>query len=356
MRMTVSTLRRPAAMALATSVILAVAATSAGASVPVDLRVASNDAGNLADVRQYVPGRTTVKTFDGPDCFSAANHSSGQSYTLSSPTMLGAIWEASQAEPALQPVRLSDANYADFGSFGVCQVNAKTPPGFFYLKANHQSLQVGANLFTVQGGEELVVYRTPDDFTTDEELDLSAPVRTAPGVPVNVNVRSYTSPFSGTGATVQPREAATVLGADSPATTDSVGNATVSFAVAGVHSLTAVGDYNDIPSRTLAVCVSAQPEQACPAERGREILGSDEPEGIKGTDGGDVIRPRGGKDGIKAGAGGDLVVANGGGRDRIFCGGGKDAVVRDRKDRVSKSCEKVRGGKKKHKKKGKRKK
>jgi hypothetical protein len=61
-----------------------------------------------------------------------------------------------------------------------------------------------------------------------------------------------------------------------------------------------------------------------------------------------VIRPRGGKDGVKAGAGADLIVVNGGGRDRVFCGGGKDTVVADRKDRVAKSCEKVRRhGKKK---------
>ena len=202
MRMTVST--RAAAIALATSLTLAASAASAGASVPVDLRVASNDAGNLADVRQYVPGTTTVKTFAGPDCFSAADHSSGQSHTLSSPTMLGAILEAAQVEQGLQPVRISDADFGEFGSFGVCQVNAKTPPGFFYLKANHQALQVGANLFVVQGGEDLLVYRTPDDFTADEELDLSAPVRVAPGAPVVVNVRAYTDPFSSTGATWPP--------------------------------------------------------------------------------------------------------------------------------------------------------
>ena len=135
---------RAAALALATGATLAAVATGAGASVPVDLRLVSNDGGNLADVRQYVPGTTTVKTYDGPDCFSAVNHSSGQSYALSSPTMLGAISEAAQSESALQPLRLSDANYADFGSFGVCQINAKTPPGFFFLKANHQALEVGA--------------------------------------------------------------------------------------------------------------------------------------------------------------------------------------------------------------------
>jgi hypothetical protein len=325
--------------------LFAVFAQAATASVPVDLRVASDDGGNLAEVRQYVPSTTTVKTFSGPDCLSSAKVSSGQSYTQGTPTMLGAIWEASQVEPSLQPVRLSDAYYADFGALGVCQINAKTPPGYFYLKANHQSLVVGADLFTVQGGEQLLAYRTPADFTADEELDLTAPVRTAPGS-VPVNVRSYTS-------TVAPHPGATVLGGDAPAQTDVAGNATVNLSAPGVYRLTALGDYNDIPSPGLTVCVSTQPDRSCPAERGLEILGSDEAEGIKGTDGDDVIRPRAGTDGIKAGAGNDVIVANGGGRDRVFCGGGKDAVVRDRKDRVSKSCELVRGhGKsKKHKKK-----
>jgi hypothetical protein len=337
MRITVST------AALASLISLALLGVgSARASVPVDLRVASNDGGNLADVIQYVPNTTTIKTYDGPDCFSAANHSSGQSYKQSSPNMLGAIWEAAQVEPALQPVRISDANYADFGSLGVCQINTGTPPGFFFLKANHQALQVGADQFPLQGGENLLAYRTPDDFTADEELDLTAPVRTAPGLPVIVNVRAYTT-------TVASRPGATVLGAGSPVQTDVNGNATVSFPAPGTYQLTAAGDYNDIPSPTLSVCVAAQPDRDCPAERGREILGSDEAEGIKGTDGNDLIRPRGGNDGVKAGGGNDQIIANGGGRDRIFCGGGTDIVVRDAKDRVSKSCEKVRTrGKKKH--------
>jgi hypothetical protein len=339
MRMTVSIAAATSLIALAT-----LDAATASASVPVDLRVASNDGGNLADVRQFVPSTTTVKTYAGDDCFDPTpplKQSSGKSYTLQTPTMLGAIWEASQVEPALQPVRLSDADYASFGALSVCQINAKTPPGFFFLKANHQALSVGADLFTVQGGEDLLAYRTPDDFSADEELDLTAPVRTGPGVPVVVNVRSYTD-------TVTPRAGATVLGAGAPVQTSADGNAVVNFAATGTYELTAAGDYNDIPSRTLSVCVAAQPERSCPAERGREILGSDEPEGIKGTDGNDTIRPRGGNDGVKAGAGADRIIANGGGRDRIFCGGGKDVVIADRKDRISKSCEVVRvHGKKK---------
>jgi Ca2+-binding RTX toxin-like protein len=340
--------------ALASLIALAaVGPAGASASVPVDLRVASSDAGNLANVIQYVPGSTTVKTSSGPDCFNPAKQSSGKSYTLGGPTMLGAIWEAAQVEPALQPVRLSDADYASFGALGVCQINAKTPPGFFFLKANHQALQVGADLFGVQGGEQLLAYRTPDDFSTDEELDLSAPVRVATGAPVTVNVRSYTSSFSSGGATVQPRLGATVGGAGAPVTTDAAGNATVTFPAPGTYQLTATGDYDDVPSPTLSVCVAAQPERECPAERGREILGSDDAEGIKGTDGNDKIRPRGGNDGVKSGAGDDMIIVNGGGRDRVFCGGGKDAVTRDKKDKVSKSCEVINGKKAKKHKKGK---
>jgi hypothetical protein len=328
-----------------------VPAASALASVPVDLRVASNDAGNLADMRVYVPTTTTVKTTSGPDCFSSSKQSSGRSYALTSPTMLSAIWEAAQAEPALQPVGLSDADYASFGALTVCQINAKTPPGFFYLKANHQSLQVGADLFNVHSGDQLIAYRTPADFSTDEELELAAPVRAPVGQPVSVNVRSYTSPFSNSGPTVQQRPGATVTGDGAPATTDGNGNATLVFPAPGTYLLTAVGDYNDIPSAAVSVCAAVQPERECPAERGQDILGSDEGESIKGTDGNDVIKPRGGRDGIKAGAGNDLINVKGGGRDRVFCGGGTDTVVRSKGDRVSKSCEIVRGVKVKKKRK-----
>lgn len=320
-------------------------AGSAAASVPVDLRVVASDAGNIADVRQYVPTTTTVKTFAGDDCFDQTppiKQSSGASYPIASPTMLSAIWEASQVVPALQPVRLSDADYASFGALGVCQINSKAPPGFFLLKANNQALTVGADLFPVNPGDELVAYRTPEDFSSDEELELAAPARIAPGVAFNVNVRAYTTMLA-------PKVGAVVTGGDGAATTDTAGNATVSFANPGRYTLVATGDYNDIPSRSLQVCVAPEPATACPAERGREIIGSDEAEGIKGTDGDDVIRARGGNDKVKAGGGADRIVVKGGGRDFVSCGGGKDVVRRDRRDRLAKSCESPRSKAKKDK-------
>ncbi len=312
----------------------------------MDLRVASDVEGNLADVRQYVPETTTIKTYAGDDCFDPTppiKQSSGASYPQSTPTMLSAIVEASEVVPTLQPVRISDADYQSFNALSVCQINVKTPPGFFFLKSNHQGLTVGSDLFTVVGGEDLIAYRTPPDFTADEELELTAPTRTAPGVPVTVTVRSYTG-------TIQPRAGATVSGGTTPAVTDASGRATVAFATPGQYTLVAKGDYNDIPSQSLSVCVATDPTTACPSERGRQILGSDDAEGIKGTDGPDLIRPRGGNDKVKARGGADRIVSKGGGADFVNCGGGKDVVKRDGKDRLAKNCE--TGGKKKKRKKG----
>ena len=84
MRITVSIAALMSLIALA-----AFGAASAAASVPVDLRVASSDGGNLADVIQYVPTSTTVKTSSGPDCFNTSKQSSGKSYTFGQPTHAG---------------------------------------------------------------------------------------------------------------------------------------------------------------------------------------------------------------------------------------------------------------------------
>jgi hypothetical protein len=316
----------------------AISGSAFAASVPVDLRVVSNDVGNLEDLRQYVPETTTVKTFAGDDCFDPTppiKQSSGKSYTQSSPTMLGAISEAAQVKRSLQPFRISDADYASFASLSICQISAPSPPGFFFLKANHSGLTVGADRFTLRGSEELIAYRTPADFSADEELELIAPVRAAPGVPVGVNVRAYSG-------TLGPRAGAIVLGGATPVLSDGQGNATVSFPEPGEYRLVALGDYDDIPSAVLTVCVDPEFESECADARGREILGSDERDGIKGTDGDDVIRPRGGRDRVKSRDGDDRIISKGGGSDRINCGGGKDVVKRDAKDRVARNCEKVK--------------
>ncbi|HKB35538.1 MAG TPA: hypothetical protein VKD72_03735, partial [Gemmataceae bacterium] len=233
----------------------------ATASVPVDLRVVTNEGANLADVIQYVPQTETVRTYNGPDCFNSSKQSSGRSYAQASPNMLSAIWEASQAQPTLDPVRLSDADYANFGALAVCQINAKSEPGFAYfnLRANHNAIPVGADLFSLRGGEDLVAYRTPSDGTIGAELDLGAPIRTTPGSVV-VNVRAYNATFGDPNlGAVEFRPGIVVAGGDAPAVTDKNGNAVVTLSNAGTYQLVATGGYNDIPSPVMSVCVQPLP-------------------------------------------------------------------------------------------------
>ena len=321
-------------------------AQAATASVPVDLRVVSNEAGNLVDIRQYVPltrlgqdlrGRRLLR-HDGPDQAVERHHvpagvaDDARGARRGIPVQDGA--------PAVQGVRRRllelrcserlPGRRQDAAGVLLPEGQPPGPPG-------------GSRPLHGQPGEDLLAYRTPDDFTADEELELTAPTRTAPGVPITVNVRAYTD-------TLGPREGATVLGGDAPALTNAGGNASVSFAAPGRYTLFAGGSYNDIPSAPLSVCVAPDPLTACPAERGREILGSDEPEGIRGTDGEDLIRPRAGDDVVKAREGNDRIISQGGGKDVVNCGSGKDQVTRDGRDRVAKNCEKVLGKKLKRKK------
>jgi len=88
----------------------------------------------------------------------------------------------------------------------------------------------------------------------------------------------------------------------------------------------------DIPSKSLKVCVSADPGE-CPARRGERVFGTSERDKIKGTAGSDKIRSRGGDDRV------DL---RKGGADRVRCGAGEDKVLvkrEDRDDRISRNCE-----------------
>jgi Ca2+-binding RTX toxin-like protein len=311
-------------------------ATSAAASVPVDIHVVTNDGAQLASLRQYAPSAAKVRTYAGDDCIDPtppAKQSSGQTYTQSAPNMLSAVDEASDATPSLQPFRISDADYATFGSLTVCSIGAGTPPGFWFLKTDHVANSTGADQTFIKPGDQLTFYRTPSDFTADEELSVDAPPRTTPGSPITAQVRSY----AGDGAAA-PGAGATVTGGDAPASVDAAGNATVTFATEGVHTLVASKDYNDVPSQALTVCV-ARDLSTCPPLRGLQIIGSHEADVIDGTAGADTIKARGGKDKVRALDGDDRIDVRGGGKDRVNCGAGDDRVKLGKGDKARKSCE-----------------
>ncbi len=355
MRITVSIAALASLIALA-----AFGSASAGASVPVDIHVVTDGGAQLANLRQYAPSAATVKTYAGDDCIDPTpppKQSSGQTYTQSAPNMLSAAQEAADATSSMQPFRISDADYASFGALTICNIGAPTPPGFWFLKMDHIGNTAGADQTFIKPGDQLVFYRSPSDFSADEELSIDAPARTTPGTPIAVHIGSY----AGDG-TLGPGSGAVVSGGDAPVAADAAGNATVTFSSEGVHTLAATKDYNDAPSPTLTVCV-ARVLSGCTAARGQLIVGSHEPDDILGTYGDDVIKARAGNDRIRALAGKDIVDVRGGGVDRVNCGGGVDLVKGDKRDKFAKNCERrIRNGKKqkhhkhhKHKGKGKRK-
>ena len=350
MRFTALKATRNAGIALALSTMLLAATSTASAGVPVDIRVVTNDPAELANVRLYAPSDAKVRTYSGDDCFDPTppfKQSSGKVYPQSTPNMLSAVDEASDAKPSLQPFRVSDADYATFGALSVCTIGAGTPPGFFFLKANHVALTTGADQTPIHAGDQLLFYRTPSDFSADEELSMEAPARTSPGVPITVQVSS----IQGDGTSI-PASGATVTGGDAPVSVSANGTAVVTFAAEGVHSLLATKDYNDIPSAAVSVCV-AKDLVTCPPARGMEILGSHEPDTIVGTAGPDIIKARAGTDGVRALAGDDRINVVSGDKDRVNCGGGFDVVKAGKGDKIAKNCEKAR---RKGKKKGKSKK
>jgi hypothetical protein len=327
-----------ALFAIAATLLLASASEAVAQTVPSDLRVVASDGQELADVRQHV-GKTVVPTSPDADCFGPGNRGSGNKVTQVGPDALSVVVEASAAKDRLRPLLLTDAFLDDGFGLGVCAIGGLVPPpsGFWYLKVNHKNPNLGGSLVTVGPGTETLWYLAPT-FPPGAELVLNAPARTAPGVPVRVEVLAYSDD-----GTPSPAAGAVVEGGSAPATVDASGGATVSFPQPGVPVLRASRG-SDIPSQALGVCV-ADPVTQCPELRGREILGTDGSDNIVGTLGADQVRPRAGNDNIKSRAGGDLIVSRGGGADKVKCGGGKDVVEADKKDRIGKSCEKVKGGK-----------
>jgi hypothetical protein len=329
--------RRGGALLASAAILLFASASQAAAqTIPSDLRVVASDGQELADVRQYV-GKTVVPTSPEADCFGPGNRGSGNKVTQVGPDALSVVVEASATKDRLRPMLLTDAFLDDGFGLGICAIGGLEPPpsGFWYLKVNHKNPNLGGSLVTVGPGTETLWYLTPT-FPPGSELVLNAPARTAPGVPVRVEVLAYSDegvPSPATGAVIE--------GAGAPLTVDASGGANVTFAAPGMPVLRATRG-GDIPSQALPVCV-ASPVTQCPDVRGREILGTDGPENIVGTLGVDQVRPRAGNDNIKSRGGGDLVVSRGGGKDKVKCGGGKDVVRADKSDRIGKSCEKVKG-------------
>jgi hypothetical protein len=302
------------------------AAAAKSKTVGGDIRVVDAEGRTLAQQTQFTGSGLKVKSDKGADCFGDGTGGTGKRVEIPGFTALSQLADAGSSDRSVKPLSITD--HFDFG-LGLCGVGrAKSPQtGFWYLKVNHESSQVGGDQTPVKSGDDVLWYLI-DDFTspTPDELALSAPAAAKAGGDVPVKVVSYDD-----GGKRRPAAGVTVEGADRP--TDAKGKVTVP-ADEPMLELTATRE-GSIPSNTEFVCTQG------PAEC---------PDGYAATIGGSK-----GKDRIKVGPE-STTVYGGGGDDRITatkgrygdvikCGAGKDLVKvsKELKKRSGFSgCERVR--------------
>jgi hypothetical protein len=294
-------------------------APAALATKPADLRVQTT-AETLTQVRQY-SGTTRVPTDPDAECFGPGTGGSGNPLKLEGATALGVVKEASETDDDLRPLEISD--FFEFGP-AVCAIGGQSAPnGFWYLKVNHVGSQIGGT-HPLERGDGVLWFLDPDfSDPAPDELVLRAPARATAAEPFEVRVLAFDD--SGQRS---PAEGAVVPGGPP---TDADGRTMVTLGNDADLQATRTGD---IPSNVLRVCVALDSGE-CPPRHGLRILGSGRDDGINGSSGSDRIRARGGD---------DVVDARGGLVDSVGCGAGHDLAIVGSNDKVSATCERVRGG------------
>ena len=303
------TSRRRLASLLALAFALTVPA-NAGATIPVDLRVATHNGKTLADYVQYT-GPATVRTSHKARCFGKGNPSRDRRYHLKGANLLGALADAAHHDAALRPLLLTDAFIGQGFGLGVCGIGGDVAHGasFWYSAVDRMATSTGASLTKLHRGDDALWYLTSgSESGFPSQLVLHAPVRVRAHKPFSVRVTRATP--AGKSA---PASDVRVTGAQGR--TDSSGRTTEPGKATGTLRLKATGTGDDVSSAAVAVCVSGNISN-CPARRGKTIFGT---------------------------AGADRITTTAG-PDRVNCGGGRDVVVvrrKDRSDHIAKNCEKV---------------
>lgn len=307
----------PAALCAPALITAAIAASPSGAgaaSVPVDLRVLTVEGKVLADQRQYVSPSASLRADPRAECFGAGTGGSGRRLAVPGATALGVLGEASESDPDLRPVSVTDYDFG-FPGIGLCGIGSQRAGSdeFWFLKVNHRNPQISGDRARVGPGASVIWYLIPfskcspvPPYFCPPELVLRAPARAEPGVPFGVRVLRIDD-----AGRSRPATGVAVDGADLP--TDAEGETRA--VLTGSRRIRAVRP-GSIPSAPVPVCVGGSAE--CPAKRGRLVFGSRLADRIAGTPGDDEIRSR---------AGDDTVNVRGGGSDRVDCGPGADTVV-----------------------------
>jgi hypothetical protein len=295
---------------------------AAGASTTANLRVVNTAGTTLADQSQ-VTGDVTIRTDPGAKCFGGSG-GSGNNVNVAGPSALGIVKDASDSNPALRPLSVTDQ--FPFG-LGVCGIGGFTfnqgDTASWYVKVNHAGTTVGADQYILKAGDDVLWYLAPG-YPYPNELQLVAPTTAKSGVPITVTVYSYSD--SGVRS---PVAGALVTGADLP----TASNGTTAVQLTRSVTLQALHGA-DIPSnQEIVACVPSSQSACGPAEKvaRHRIIGTNGADHIKGSAGPDLVRARASRDHINT---------RGGLSDVVNCGRGVDKAIVDSTD-IARRCEKV---------------
>lgn len=171
---------------LGVAVICTMSAGTAAAAgkIPVNLRVVSYQGKTLFDGTVKTG---TAKIKPNSDCLGG---SAGPARTLTGPTALGALADASKISSALRPMKISDG---DFG-FGLCGFGKTLVKGenWWVLKYNHADSMLGGEATKLKKNSDVLWYLAKSySETTPNELVLDAPKKVKKGASFKVRVFEY---------------------------------------------------------------------------------------------------------------------------------------------------------------------
>lgn len=237
--------RPAAACLLALSLALAVTASASAAGFKAELRVVG--AGGKVLVEKPIATATTkVKSSPKATCFGPGTGGSGKPVTLKGNTAMGLLAHASKTVGALSPLLISD--HFDFGT-ALCGVGKSIAKGkaSWYLKINHESLEVGGDAAIIHPGDE-VLWDLAPSYPYPDELAIEGPNTAKAGVPFKVRVFAYDEKGkSKPAAGVKVTGAAEATGKDGRTTVTLMSPARLIARAAG-----------EIPSARLPVCIGSK--------------------------------------------------------------------------------------------------
>lgn len=237
--------RLAAVCALALSLTFAFTALAAAKGPLAELRVVGAGGKVLAE-KPVAMTSTAVKTSPQATCFGPGSGGSGENAQLKGNTAMGLLASGAKTIPALRPLLISDA--FDFG-LALCGVGSSVAKGkaSWYLKINHESLQVGGDAAKIQPGDE-VLWTLAPSYPYPDELVLTAPNSAQAGMSFTVRVWSYDEK-----GRKKPQAGAKVTGAAAPTGAD--GRTTVTLSKPAQLIARKAGE---IPSAREPVCLGGK--------------------------------------------------------------------------------------------------